>query len=59
MSTDDYVVDPLRDVEVREHAKTLRRELGWVDAERADPLSLEARTEIWTVRGKEPFKLEF
>jgi hypothetical protein len=58
MSTDDYVVDPLRDHEVRERAKTLRRELGWADAERVDPLSLESRTEIWTVRGKKPFKLE-
>lgn len=59
MSTDDYVVDPLRDLEVREHARTLRRELGWADSERVDPLSLESETEIWTVRGKKPFKLEF
>jgi IrrE N-terminal-like domain len=59
MSTDDYVVDPLRDQEVREHAKTLRRHLSWSDAERVDLLSLETATEIWTVRGrKKPFRLE-
>jgi hypothetical protein len=46
MSADDYVVDPLRELEVREHANTLRRDLGWADAERVDPLSLEARNEI-------------
>ncbi|WJR75182.1 hypothetical protein [Bradyrhizobium sp. NP1] len=58
MSTDDYLVDPLRDPEVRGHAKTLRRSLGWGDLERVDPLFLETATEIWTVRGKKPFKLE-
>jgi len=58
MSTDDYVVDPLRDSEVREHAKMLRAFLGLGDAERVDPLLLETVTEIWTVRGKKPFKLE-
>ncbi|WP_316234272.1 ImmA/IrrE family metallo-endopeptidase [Bradyrhizobium sp. SZCCHNR1098] len=58
MSTDDYIVDPLRDFEVREHAKTLRRALGWADADRVDPLSLEPATELWTIRGKRPFKLE-
>jgi len=59
MSTDDFEVDPLRDLEVREHAKTLRRSLGWANAERVDPLLLETATEIWTVRGKQPFSLEF
>lgn len=58
MSTDDYLVDPLRDSEVREHAKTLRRFLGLADAERVDPLLLETTTEIWTVRGVKPFVLE-
>jgi hypothetical protein len=59
MSTDDFEVDPLRDLEVREHAKTLRRSLGWANAERVDPLLLETAGEIWTVRGKKPFALEF
>jgi hypothetical protein len=59
MSSDDYIVDPLRDSEVREHAKTLRRALGWTNVERVDPFELETATEIWTVRGKKPFKLEF
>jgi hypothetical protein len=58
MSTDDYVVDPLRDLEVRAYAKTLRRHLGWSDEARVDPLAAETWTEIWTVRGKKPFKLE-
>jgi hypothetical protein len=58
MPTDDYLVDPLRDSEVREHAKTLRGFLGWSNVERINPLLLEAATEIWTVCGKKPFKLE-
>lgn len=58
MSNDDYIVDPLRDSEVREHAKTLGHVLRFGDAERVDPLLLEALTEIWTVSGKKPFKLE-
>ncbi|VIO75089.1 hypothetical protein [Bradyrhizobium ivorense] len=58
MSADDFVVDPLRDAEVREHAKTLRQFLGLADAERIDPLLLETTTEIWTVRGVKPFALE-
>jgi hypothetical protein len=58
MSTDDYLVDPLRDFEIREHAKRLRRFLGIDDAERFDPLLLQTVTEIWTVHGKKPFKLE-
>jgi hypothetical protein len=58
MSTDDYLVDPLRDLQVREHAKTLRHFLGRDDDERIDPLELETATEIWTVRGKRPFRLE-
>lgn len=58
MSIDDYIVDPLRDSEVRENAKTLRTFLGVSDAERVDPLMLEEATEIWTVRGKKPFRLE-
>jgi hypothetical protein len=58
MSTDDYVVGPLRDFEVREAAKTLRRFLGWGDAERVELLLLETVSEIWTVRGRKPFKLE-
>src|SRR4051812_32522326 len=59
MSTDDFEVDPLKDLEVREHAKSLRGSLGWVDEEHVDPLVLESKTEIWTVRGKMPFSLEF
>lgn len=58
MSTDDYLVDPLRDFEIRDHAKRLRRFLGIDDVERIDPLLLETVTEIWTVHGKKPFKLE-
>ncbi|SDE02901.1 hypothetical protein SAMN05216337_1018127 [Bradyrhizobium brasilense] len=58
MSTDDYLVDPLRDSEVRGHAKTLRYFLGLADAKRVDPLMLEAATEIWTVRGVKPFLFE-
>jgi hypothetical protein len=58
VSNDDYVVSPLRDVEVRENAKQLRRFLGLAVAERVDPLILEQAREIWTVRGAKPFRLE-
>jgi hypothetical protein len=58
MSADDYVVDPLRDAEVRAHAKTQRRFLRLGEAERVDPLVLETVTEIWTVHGPTPFKME-
>jgi hypothetical protein len=58
MSSDDYVVDSLSDSEVRENAKQLRRFLGLAAAERVDPLILENVTEIWTVRGKRPFRLQ-
>ncbi|MHC2579150.1 hypothetical protein ACVMHR_003889 [Bradyrhizobium diazoefficiens] len=58
MSSDDFIVDPLRDLEVHEHAKVFRRFLGWETSERVDPLALESVNEIWTVRGKKPFRLE-
>ncbi|WP_316236594.1 ImmA/IrrE family metallo-endopeptidase [Bradyrhizobium sp. SZCCHNR1015] len=58
MSTDDFIVDPLRDTEVRSHAKAQRRFLGLEEAKRVDPLALEQVPEIWTVHGIKPFKLE-
>jgi hypothetical protein len=58
MPTDDYLVDPLSDPQVREYAKTLRKFLGWADAERVDALEMGTKQEIWTVRGKKPFRLE-
>ena len=58
MSSDDFIVDPLRDLEVHEHAKAFRRFLGWENSERIDPLALESVNEMWTVRGKKPFRLE-
>jgi IrrE N-terminal-like domain len=58
MSTDDYMVDPLRDAEVRAHAKTQRRFLGLDEAVRIDPLLLEKAPQIWSVHGPKPFKLE-
>jgi hypothetical protein len=58
MSKDDYVVDPLRDAEVREHAKCLRDFLGVADVKRVDVLILEKATDIWTVKGVKPFRLE-
>ena len=58
MSTDDYLVDPLRDFEIRDHAKRLRRFLGIDDVEIFDPLLLETVTEIWTVHGKKPFNVD-
>src|SRR5207249_9067058 len=36
----------------------LRAFLGLANAARIDPLVLEKFTEIWTVRGKKPFRLE-
>jgi hypothetical protein len=58
MSNDDYVVDPLRDAEVRGNAKRLREFLGIADVDRVDVLLLEKTTEIWTVKGVKPFRLD-
>jgi hypothetical protein len=58
MSNDDYVVDPLRDDEVRENAKRLRDFLGVADVKRVDVLMLEKVTDIWTVKGVKPFRLD-
>jgi len=58
MSNDDFAVDPLSDSKVRDNAKQLRAFLGLANAARIDPLVLEKFTEIWTVRGKKPFRLE-
>jgi hypothetical protein len=58
MSNDDYMVDPLSNSDVRDHAKRLRRFLRLADAERIDPLVLEQVTEIWTVRGVKSFRLK-
>ncbi|MDH2356721.1 hypothetical protein QCM80_39810 [Bradyrhizobium sp. SSUT112] len=58
MSSDDFIVDPLRDLEVHEHAKALRRFLEWEKAERVDPLALDTASEILTIRGNKPFRLE-
>lgn len=58
MSNDDYMVDPLSNSDVREHARRLRRFLKLADAERIDPLMLEQVSEIWTVRGVKPFRLK-
>jgi hypothetical protein len=59
MLKDDRLIDLLEAPEIRQYAKAQRRNLGWVDADRVDPLSLEAVTEIWTVRGRTTFRLEF
>lgn len=58
MSNDDYMVDPLSNSDVREHARRLRRFLKLADAERIDPLALEKVSEIWTVAGVKPFRFE-
>jgi hypothetical protein len=58
MSNDDYMVDPLSNSDVREHARRLRRFLKLDDAERIDPLALEKVSAIWTVRGVKPFRFE-
>jgi len=58
MSSDDYIVGPLRDAEVRGNAKRLREFLGVADVDRVDVLLLEQATEIWTVKGVKPFRLD-
>jgi hypothetical protein len=55
----NFEVRPLEVLEVREYAKIQRRHLGWAEAERVDPLSLEEVSEIWTIHGMKPFRLEF
>lgn len=58
MSSDDYIVDPLSDKDIRENARRTREYLGLGDAERIDPLVLEQAKQIWTVKGVKPFRLE-
>jgi hypothetical protein len=58
MSSDDFVVDPLNDAEVRAFARRAREFLGLGDAKRVDPLILEKIDKIWTVRGVTPFRFE-
>jgi hypothetical protein len=55
----NYQVAPLEVLELRQYAKIQRRHLGWAEAERVDPLSLGEVTEIWTIHGTKPFRLEF
>jgi hypothetical protein len=45
--------------QIREIAKVQRRRLGWDGHEKVDPLELADCTEIWTVDGIVPFRLEF
>jgi hypothetical protein len=52
------VVDPLRDAEVRQNAKRLRDFLGLAEVDHVDVLMLEKATEIWTVKGVKPFRLD-
>jgi len=58
MSSDDFVVDPLRDAEVHENAKRLREFLGVPEVDRVEVLDLEKATAIWTVKGVKPFRLD-
>jgi hypothetical protein len=58
MLNDDFLVNPLSDLDVRENANRLRRFLGWADAERIDVIALEHVTEIWTVQGVKPIRME-
>jgi len=58
MSSDDYRDVPRKNSEVRSLALRLRSFFGIADAERVDVLECAGRTQIWTVKGVRPFKLE-
>jgi len=58
MSSDDYVVEPRRDSEIRENGKRLRKFLGLMDVDLIDVLILEKVSQIWTEKGVKPFRLE-
>jgi hypothetical protein len=49
----------LKPFQIREIAKVQRHRLGWDGRERVDPLELADCTEIWTMDGVVPFRLEF
>lgn len=49
----------LKPFQIREIAKVQRRRLGWDGREKVDPLELADCTEIWTIDGIMPFRLEF
>ncbi|RTM14630.1 MAG: hypothetical protein EKK33_05635 [Bradyrhizobiaceae bacterium] len=49
----------LKPFQIREIAKVQRRRLGWDGREKVDPLELAGCTEIWTMDGVVPFRLEF
>ena len=56
---EDRLVDLLEVPDILRYAKLQRRNLGWEGLDRVDPLSLKAVTQVWTVRGITPFRLEF
>lgn len=58
MSSDDYMVDPRKDSEVRANGKQLRKFLGLTNVDLVDVLILEGVSEIWTEKGVKPFRLE-
>jgi hypothetical protein len=45
--------------QIREIAKRQRRQMGWDGHDRVNPLELERCSEIWTMDGPMPFRLEF
>jgi len=58
-TVEDRLIDRLEAAQTQEYAKRQRREFGWENFGRADPLSLESVKKIWTVRGPTPFRLRF
>jgi hypothetical protein len=56
--SDDYKVDGLSNARIRDFGKRARKHLGLANAEFIQVLDLESVTEIWTVQGPKPFRLE-
>lgn len=56
--SDDYKVDGLSDAEIRAFGKQSRKHLKLAEADFVEVLDLETVTEIWTVLGPKPFRLE-
>ncbi|MET4085572.1 hypothetical protein ABID60_001278 [Bradyrhizobium sp. S3.5.5] len=58
-ATHDIDRTELNRFQIRAIAKEQRRRLGWNGREGVDPLELADCTEIWTMDGVAPFRLEF
>jgi hypothetical protein len=58
MSDEDYKDVPRKNSEVRALAAQLRSFFGVADTEHVDAIDCAGRSEIWTVKGVKPLRLD-